>query len=90
MGESSAMGRDLSLRRCRRGVSEKQIESLDHETESHDRNAGAHPGKKGALVGGVIAVTLDHRARNPACPRVGFPNLFPRNIRGGSRRRSVL
>jgi len=46
------------LRDWWRSVSQKKIEALDHEAESHDRNASAHPGEKGALVGGMIAVTL--------------------------------
>src|SRR6516164_5129551 len=55
------MWRDLLLRAWRRSVSQKKIEALDHEAESHDRNAGAHPGEKGTLVGGMIAVTFYHR-----------------------------
>ena len=50
--------RNLLLRDWWRSVSQKKIEALDHEAESHDRNAGAHPGEKGTLVGGMIAVTL--------------------------------
>jgi len=58
VGECSSVWRNLLLRDWWRSVSQKKIEALDHEAESHDRNAGAHPGEKGTLVGGMIAVTL--------------------------------
>ena len=54
------MRAELPLRHLRRDDLEKQIEALDHEAEGHHRDGGADPGEKGSLVGGVIAVTLDH------------------------------
>src|SRR5262249_10968861 len=51
---------ELALGKLRRRDFEKQIESLDDKTERHYRNRGAHPSEKGALVGGVVAVALDH------------------------------
>ena len=41
-------------------ATQKQVELLDHETKRHDRDGGADPGEKRSLVGGVVAVALDH------------------------------
>ena len=60
IGEAFAMRGELALGQLRRRDFEEQIEPLDDKTEGHHRNGGAHPGQKGALVGGVVALTLDH------------------------------
>jgi hypothetical protein len=52
------------LRRGRRpGDPQKQIEFRDDKAERHDRDGRAHPSQKNPLIGGVAAVTLDHRGR---------------------------
>jgi len=60
VGERSAMRGDYPLRRRWRRIFQKQIKSLYHKAEGHDRDGGAHPGEKRTFVGGVVAVTLDH------------------------------
>lgn len=39
----------------------EQIEFLDHEAECNNGNAGAKPGKKSPLIGGVVGIVADHR-----------------------------
>src|SRR6516225_12262208 len=60
IGEAFAMRGKLALGQLRRRDFEEQIEPLDDKTEGHHRDGGADPGEKGALVGGVVAVALDH------------------------------
>jgi hypothetical protein len=48
------------LGELRRENFQEQIEPLDQEAESHDRNRGTDPSEKGSFVGGVVAVALDH------------------------------
>jgi hypothetical protein len=57
---AAAVRRDLLLRRLRHSKFQEQVEPPDQEAERHYRNGGADPGEKGALVGGVVAVTFDH------------------------------
>src|SRR5205807_10592561 len=57
----AAHRRHARARRPRRNLQE-QVEFLHQEPERHDGNRGAHPGEKRALVGGVVAVSIDHGA----------------------------
>ncbi len=54
------MAAELALRQLRRRHSHEQIESFDQKTKRHHRDRGAPPSVKGTLVGGVVAVALDH------------------------------
>ena len=60
VGEGLAMRAELPQRHLRRDDLEEQIEPLDDKAEGHHRDGGADPGEKGSLVGGVVAVALDH------------------------------
>ena len=60
LANSCPCGAELPLRHLRRDDLQEQIEPLDHKAEGHHRDGGADPGEKGSLVGGVVAVTLDH------------------------------
>ena len=40
---------------------QEQVELGDDKAERHDRDARPHPGEKGALVRGMVAVAFDHR-----------------------------
>lgn len=63
--ERLAVGAELPLRQLRCNGLEEQAEPLDDEAERHDRDRSADPGQEGPLIGGVVAVALDHRtARN--------------------------
>jgi hypothetical protein len=41
---------------------QEKVELLDQETERHDGDRGAHPGKKRPLIRRVVAIPLDHRS----------------------------
>jgi len=50
------------IERVRVGQREnEQIELLDYESEGNDGHAGAQPGKKRPLVGGMVGIVADHR-----------------------------
>jgi hypothetical protein len=44
---------------------QEEVEPFHQEAKGHDRNGGAHPGEKGAFVGGVVAESLLHGAIIP-------------------------
>src|SRR5579871_5346669 len=55
----------------------EEVELLDDEAEGDDGNAGAHPGEESALIGGVVAIALDHDMPPVASPppRIGAADL---------------
>ena len=54
---------------------QEEVEFLDDKAEGHDRDSGANPGEKGPLIGGVVAVVLDHR-----CLDVGRVKMLCGNV----------
>src|SRR5262249_2427668 len=68
-----------------RGNLQEQVEALQQESEGHYGNCGAHPGEEGSLVGGMIAIALDHGWRASGCPthlEGGNPDSLGRRSQG--------
>src|SRR5262245_20752785 len=56
---------ELAVGKLGRRDLQKQIEPFDQKAERHHRNRSANPGEKGALVGSVVTVALDHEKKPP-------------------------
>ena len=80
VGKLLAGGGDAATGQCAQ-TSTEQIEALDQKSKRHHRDRGAHPGEKGALVGGVIAEIPDHDCLphfpESADPRVALASVIP-------------